>query len=445
MTRTVAETVKSAAQKLPGIDDAAFGPCFDKFAKSRVVLIGDASHGTSEFYRARAAITQRLISHHGFNVVGIEGDWPDVRAVDRFVRSNPAPKSVAREPIFKHFPRWMWRNKEMQEFVDWLREHNAHLPPNKRAGVYGLDLYSMGASIKAVIEYLEERDPETAAIARKRYGCLEPWVENPARYGRVALNKGYAPCEKGVVEMLRQLLAKRLTLAMHDGDDFLDAEMNARTVKDSEQYYRAMYYADEDSWNLRDGHMFETLRLLLKVKPGAKAVIWAHNSHVGDARYTSMGQSRGEHNIGQLCKQHFKDSPEDVTIIGCSTHGGNDSTVAAADNWDEPMRIKQVNPSREDSYEHIMHDTGIPSFLLDLRNRPENDEVREALMQPRLERFIGVIYRPDTERYSHYSKAILPRQFDALVWFDRTEAVKAFEIAQPKEELSANETYPFGL
>jgi erythromycin esterase-like protein len=275
---------------------------------------------------------------------------------------------------------------------------------------------------------------------------LERFSDNPAAYGRAALLAGYAPCEENVVKMLQVLLSNRLRLAeTNDGELFLDAEINARVVKDSEQYYRAMYYADQLSWNLRDSHMFSVLRRLLKTRPGSKAVVWAHNSHVGDARYTSMGEVRGELNIGQLCKQKLSTSPDDVVIIGCSTHGGEDSTVACADNWDEPMRTKTVNPSREDSYEYIMHNTGIQSFLLDLRDRPENADVRKALMKPRLERFIGVIYRPDSERLSHYSTAVLPRQLDALVWFDQTRAVKAFEMAQPKEELSVEETYPFGL
>lgn len=303
----------------------------------------------------------------------------------------------------------------------------------------------MGSSIKAVVEYLDKVDPEAAATARKRYGCLEPWVEDPSQYGRAALNRGHAPCEAGVMKMLRELLRKRLEYAQGDnnGEAFLDAEMNARVVQDSEKYYRAMYYGDNESWNLRDTHMFQTLSRLMKLKPNAKAVVWAHNSHLGDARATGMGENRGEINLGQLCRENFT-TPGEVTLIGTGTDGGPDCTVAAADEWDEPMKVMKVNPSREDSYERIMHDTGIPSFLLNLRKGHQDEEVLRALEKPRLERFIGVIYRPDTERWSHYMRACLTKQFDAFVWFDKSKAVHAFETAQPKEAPSLGETYPFG-
>ncbi|KAJ9644622.1 hypothetical protein H2199_003585 [Coniosporium tulheliwenetii] len=443
---SVSDLVRSVAHKLPPIDDPEFGSHFDQYGQSRVVLIGDASHGTSEFYRARAAITQRLIEQHNFNIVAIEGDWPDARAIDRYVRYDPSTSSTSKIPVFKHFPQWMWRNTEVQGFVDWLRKHNAQLSLGQRTMFIGLDLYSMSTSIKAVIEYLDKVDPEIAAVARKRYGCLTPWAEDPAQYGRMAMSKGYGPCEAGVMAMLRDLMQKRADYAQagNDGDGFLDAEMNARVVVDSEKYYRAMYYGDSQSWNLRDTHMFQTLARLMKLKPVSKAVIWAHNSHLGDARATAMGENRGEINLGQLCREHFT-NPGEVIIIGTGTDGGPDCTVAAADEWDEPMKVMKVNPSREDSYERVMHNTGIPSFVLDLREGYQDAEVLKALAQPRLERFIGVIYRPDTERWSHYMKACLTKQFDAFVWFDKSTAVHAFETAQPKEAPSKGETYPFGL
>jgi erythromycin esterase-like protein len=300
----------------------------------------------------------------------------------------------------------------------------------------------MGSSIRSVIEYLENVDPELARDARKRYGCLEPWLHNPALYGRAALQKGYAPCEPGVVNMLKDLLASRIEFSQRDHgvEGFLDAEMNARLVRDSERYYRSMYWAEEESWNLRDTHMFETLQRLLKVK-GGKAVVWAHNSHVGDARATGM-KDRGELNLGQLCRENFNTTPGEVAIIGMGTHDGD---VAAADNWDEDMQIIPVNPSRKDSWERIMHDTGISAFLLDLRPGFQDDEVRKALEEKKLERFIGVIYRPPTERWSHYVPSRLSRQFDGFVWFDRTKAVEAFEVHQPTEAVEKGKTYPFGL
>ncbi|KAL1626223.1 hypothetical protein SLS54_003058 [Diplodia seriata] len=422
------------------------------------------SHGTSEFYRARAAITQHLITHHGFNVVAIEADWPDAKAVDRYVRHSPSKSttpSIKNKGVFDHFPRWMWRNTEVQSFAHWLRRHNAALPPEQRVRFAGLDLYSMGASIRLVQDYLDRHaDPQTAALARRRYACLEPWTDDPAAYGRNAFlaGGGAAPCEKGVVHMLRDMLKNRLDMLAaardDDGeDDFFDAEMNARLVRDAEEYYRAMFYGGGDaSWNLRDSHFFGTLARLLQHEqqhrqkqrrksggPPAKAIVWAHNSHVGDARFTAMGESRNQLNLGQLCKERWGAG---CSIVGCGTHAG---TVAAAHEWDGPMEVVAVRPSRGDSYERLMHDAGVPSFMLDLREGVMDRELRKELMKERLERFIGVIYWPDTERWSHYSKAVLPRQMDCLVWFDWTEAVHAFETAQPDEQPSAGETYPFGL
>jgi len=432
--KALALAIRDAAEPLPDIDDPAFGRMFDRFADARVVLLGEASHGTSEFYRARAAITRRLIEEHGFTIVAVEADWPDAAAIDRHVRHKPARAEA--EPAFQRFPTWMWRNTDVDAFVEWLRAHNAGLPAERRAGFHGLDLYNLNGSIRAVIDYLERVDPEAAAIARERYGCLTPWSNDPAGYGRMALNEGYARCEKGVVTMLRDLFAKRLEYAAADGEEFLDAAQNARLVASAESYYRVMYYGSAESWNLRDTHMFDTLELLLAAKgEDARAVVWAHNSHIGDARFTDMGQVGGELNIGQLCREEYGD---EARLIGFGTHTG---TVAAATDWDGPMEVKRVNPSRPDSHERLAHDSGVERFLLDLREG-ENAEIARRLGEARLERFIGVIYRPDTERWSHYSAAVLPRQFDAWVWFDRTHAVTPLPTVQRE---GAEETYPFGL
>ncbi|SPO07276.1 probable erythromycin esterase [Cephalotrichum gorgonifer] len=441
MVRSLSAKVRDAAQRLPAIEDKAFGAAFDAFGNHRVVLIGDGSHGTSEFYRARCAITKRLIEQHNFKTIAIEADWPDAHIVDRYVRYYPSKKLSPTLPAFNHFPKWMWRNTEFQEFVNWLRNHNADLPARERTGIAGMDLYSMGASIHAVQDYLRRVNPEIAKLAKQRYSCLEPWMDDPALYGRQAFLSGTSPCEEGVVRMLRDLLERRLELVEdgEDGEDFFNAEMNARLVRDAEAYYRAMFYGSDDSWNKRDTHFFDTLVRLLQHRPLTKAVVWAHNSHVGDARYTGMGEARNELNIGQLCKEEFGD---ECAIIGCSTHTG---TVAAAHEWDDDMQVMEVNPSRGDSYEYVMHETGVPSFKLDLREGQLAEELRRELMVKRLQRFIGVIYRPRTERYSHYSQAVLPKQMDCLVWFDETEALHAFETAQPHEPPSIGETYPFGL
>ncbi|GLA80477.1 hypothetical protein AtubIFM56815_001298 [Aspergillus tubingensis] len=438
----------TAARPLPPIHDPNFASHFDSFANYRVVLLGDGSHGTSEFYAARAEITKRLIEHHGFTIVAVEADWPDAEAIDRYVRQRPGPQAHLtneKDEPFQRFPTWMWRNREMQDLVEWMRDHNANLPDHQKAGFYGLDLYSMGASIRAVVDYLDRLDPEAGKLARRRYGCLQPWVDDPTAYGLAAL-RGLADCEKGVVDMLRDLLRKRLQYAEedpHNGEESHSSQQNAYLVRDAERYYKAMYYSSASSWTLRDTHMVDTLRRILRHKPpGSKAVVWAHNSHCGDARYTSMGSRRNEVNIGQLCREQF--GRDKVALIGCGTHTG---TVAAAHEWDEDMEIMKVKPSRPDSWEWLAHQTGIESFLLDLRPTRMSPELRSlmAAEDQRLERFIGVIYRPDTERMSHYSQADLQNQFDAYVWFDSTEAVKPLERVQPRTAMGTEETYPFGL
>ncbi len=435
--RSTPELIADVAEALPEIDDPAFGACIDRFADCRIVLLGEASHGTSEFYRARAAITRRLVEAHGFTTVAVEADWPDAAAIDRYVRRRPARAGA--EPAFQRFATWMWRNTDVAEFVAWLREHNDGVaPPEHRVGFYGLDIYNMSGSITSVLEYLDRVDPEAAATARERYGCLTPWQNDPATYGRTALASGYAKCESAVVAQCRALFAKQLDSLHADRDDFLDAAQNARLVQAAERYYRLMYHGGAESWNLRDTHMFETLVHLLEAKgSSSKAVVWAHNSHIGDARATEMGMSRGELSIGQLCRERFGAA---TAIVGFGTHDG---TVAAASDWDSPMQVMTVRPSRADSYERLLHDAGRPRCLLDLREG-RHEALRQALLEPRLERFIGVIYRPETERWSHYAEAILPRQFDAYAWFDRTRAVTPLGPEHAGAE-GAEDTYPFGL
>ncbi|HEY0129841.1 MAG TPA: protein-L-isoaspartate(D-aspartate) O-methyltransferase [Allosphingosinicella sp.] len=435
-TMSVPELIAAAAEPLPGPEEPAFAGAFDRFGEARVVLLGEASHGTSEFYRARAAITRRLIERHGFNIVAVEADWPDAASIDRYVRHRP--RREGEEAAFQRFPTWMWRNFEVDAFVRWLRAHNGGRPHEAMAGFYGLDLYNLGASIRAVIDFLDEADPAAAKVARERYGCLRPWAHDPAAYGRVAITEGYGRCEVGVVQMLRELMTRRMDCLSPECDEWLDAAANARLIKNAEQYYRVMYYGSAESWNLRDTHMFETLCQLLEAKgPDSKAVVWAHNSHIGNAAHTEMGQVREELNIGQLVKERFGDR---ARLIGFGTHTG---TVAAATDWDEPMEVKNVRPSLPESYERLCHDSAVPRFLLDLRDGV-NEAAAEALLEPRLERFIGVIYRPETERWSHYAQAVLPNQFDAWVWFDETEAVTPLPGAEAPPA-GEDETYPFGL
>ena len=436
---TLPRLIADAADPLPHIDDPAFGAMFDRFADARVVCLGEASHGTSEFYRARAEISRRLIERNGLNIVAVEADWPDAATIDRYVRHRPWREGELR--AFERFPTWMWRNHEFDGFIRWLRGHNEDRDYERMCGFYGLDLYNLNGSMRAVIDYLDKVDPVLASLAHRRYGCLDPWAENPQLYGRNALIEGYARCEVGVVQMLRDLLQKRVDCFGEECDEWLDATANARLVKDAEAYYRVMYYGSAESWNLRDRHMFDTLNMILDAKgPQSKAIVWAHNSHIGNAAYTDMGMNRGELNIGQLVKEKWDAK---ARLIGFGTHSG---TVAAADDWDEPMKIKPVRPSLSESYERASHESGIDRFILDLREGEVGREIREALMEPRLERFIGVIYRPETERWSHYSEAILPKQLDAWVWFDETHAVSPLPGEQRPGEVGREEdTYPFGV
>jgi protein-L-isoaspartate(D-aspartate) O-methyltransferase len=419
-----------AAEVLPAFDDPAFGKLFDRFGGKRVVLLGEASHGTSEFYRARAAITRRLIERHGFTIVAVEADWPDAAAINRQVRGLPASRHGGAP--FQRFPTWMWRNSDVAAFTAWLTAHNreARVP----AGFYGLDIYNMRSAIAGVLAYLDKVDPDAAAVARQRYACLTPWQHDPSTYGRAVLTEGYRKCEQDVIRQCREMLEKEFEYARNDGDEFLDAAQNARLIASAERYYRIMYYGGADSWNLRDRHMFETLENLLDWQgPEAKAVVWAHNSHIGDARATGMGWSRDEFNIGQLARERFG---RDCALIGMDTHSG---TVACASDWDGEMEIKQVRPSRADSVERLCHDSALPRFLLDFT---KERALARHLEKERLERFIGVIYRPETELQSHYVEVELARQFDALLWFDQTRAVE--EIG-PESHRGVPDTYPFGV
>lgn len=432
--QVVAHLLREEAEPFDDLKTADLSALLERIGDSKVVLLGEATHGTSEFYRFRARLTRELIERKGFNVVAVEADWPDAAAIDLYVRHMAlrAPD----EPTFARFPTWMWRNREVRDFIHWLHEHNASTPePARRASFHGLDLYSLYTSIASVIRYLEKVDPEAAQVAKLRYGCLTPWERDPALYGRAALTRRFALCEAEVLSILRELLEKRFEYMERDGWSFLDAAQNARVAANAERYYRALYYGSAESWNLRDTHMFDTLETLLSFRgPESRAVVWAHNSHLGNAAATEMG-ARGELNVGQLARERFQDA---AYLVGFGTDHG---TVAAAADWDGEMEIKRVRPSHPDSYERLCHDSGVPAFLLHLR-QPERDDVRGELETPRLERAIGVIYRPETELLSHYFQAVLPWQFDEYVWFDETRAVSPLAT---HEVAGMPETYPFGL
>lgn len=418
---------------------ADYDPLLRWIGDRRLVLIGEASHGTHDFYRERARITRLLIEKKGFNAVAIEGDWPDAYRVHRFVRGTGTDET-AREALddFTRFPSWMWRNMDVLAFIGWLREHNQRIPRlEERTGFYGLDLYSLQGSMRAVLDYLDKVDPEGAARARYRYACFDQFGEDTQAYGYAASFGLTRTCEDEVVGQLVEMQRRSAELASRDGrvepEDFFFAEQNARLVRNAERYYRTMFSGRAESWNVRDRHMAETLNLLMQHRPQVKAVVWAHNSHLGDARATEMS-ALGEINLGQLAREHFGD---EAFLLGFTTYSGE---VTAASEWDEPAERKRVRPALERSYEELFHQTGIPAFSLRL-----HQQVAEVLRGPLLERAIGVIYRPESERLSHYFECQLPGQFDAVIHIDRTKALIPLERVSTWEAGEAPETYPFAV
>lgn len=410
---------------------------------SRFVLIGEASHGTHEFYKFRAEITKRLIAEHGFNAVAVEADFPDAYRVNRYVRGF-GQDSTAHEALsdFERFPLWMWRNADVLDFAGWLRAHNDGKAMAERVGFYGLDLYSLHSSMEAVLKYLDSVDTDAARRARYRYSCFDHYGEDPQHYGYAASYDLESSCEKAVINQLVELRQSAAQYMNRDGfvarDEYFFAEQNARLVKNGEEYYREMFRGRVSSWNLRDRHMTETLFSLAEhlqtqgQKP--KIVVWEHNSHLGDARATEMG-ARGEWNVGQLVREN---AGREAALIGFTTYTG---TVTAATNSDEPAQLKKVNPALANSFELIFHETGLPRFFVDLRDT----QVQKLLARPHLERAIGVIYRPETERISHYFDAYLPRQFDAIIHFDVTRAVEPLDQSAGWTHEDAPKTFPAGI
>ncbi len=422
-----------------------YDPLMEDIGDARFVLLGEASHGSHEFYRERAQITKRLISEKGFSVVAVEADFPDAHRVNRYVNAlSQDAEAVDALGGFKRFPAWMWRNADVLDFVGWLRNHNDDQPdaPHK-IGFYGLDLYSMNSSMEAVLSYLDKVDPSAAKRARERYACFDGYGGDTQRYGFDTTHGRSVSCEDAVISQFVELHSRAAHLAQLDGrvaaDDFFIAEQNARLVKNAERYYRTLYRSDISSWNLRDSHMAETLSALDSYltsngKP-PKMVVWEHNSHLGDARATMMGQ-RGEWNVGQLVRQRF---PGESFLVGFTTHHG---TVTASSQWGGKAERKQVRPALDGSYEALFHEFEVPRFLVRLRRQ---GRLQEVLRRPLLERAIGVIYRPDTERQSHYFYAKLAEQFDAVIHFDETRAVEPLERTSEWDFGEAPETFPTGI
>jgi erythromycin esterase-like protein/predicted phosphoribosyltransferase len=442
---SLSDAVRNVAHPLTG-GDLDYDPLIELIGDARFVLLGEASHGTHEFYSERARITKRLIEEKGFMAIAVEADWPDAYRVNRYVRGL-GDDVDGEEALgdFRRFPRWMWRNTDVVEFVEWLRAHNDAQPQGRRkAGFYGLDLYSLHASMKAVIHYLERFDPDAARRARARYACFDHFGPDPQIYGFLAATDRSKSCEEAVVSQLVELRRRAAEYAWRDGqgdneDELFYAEQNARLVKNAEEYYRSMFFEDVSSWNLRDSHMVETLEALVahlgRQGGPAKIVVWAHNSHLGDARATEMGQ-RGELNVGQLMREKYG---RDAILVGFTTHQG---TVTAASDWGGVAQRKRVRPALPGSCEALFHAARPGRFLIALRS---DGAIRDALREPRLERAIGVIYRPETERMSHYFHTRLPEQFDAVLHFDETRAIQPLEYTSEWEAGEVPETFPFAV
>jgi erythromycin esterase-like protein len=419
-----------------------YDPLFDWIGDAQLVLLGEASHGTHEFYKERARITKRLIREKSFQAVAVEADWPAAHRAHRYVGGG-TEDADATEALagFLRFPTWMWRNADVLDFVGWLRAHNDGLEPGApRVGFYGLDLYSMYASIEAVLTFLDRVDPEAARGARARYACFDHIGEDSENYALATAFGRAEPCAREATQQLLEMQRRVMEWARADGDgdEIFDVEQNARLVKNAEAYYRSMFKGRVKSWNLRDHHMVETLeaiiRQLSKKVAVPKIAIWAHNSHLGDARATAFADV-GELNVGQLVRERYGHG---AFLVGFTTHEG---TVTAARAWDGPAERRQVRPSLPGSWERLFHDVGVPRWLLPTTCPKLELEEGEG----RLERAIGVVYRPESERLSHYYNAWMGDQFDALIHVDRTRAVEPLERTHQWHAGEAPETYPFAV
>ena len=429
------ERLRRARHRIEG-DHNDYDALLEMIGDAAIVCIGEASHGTHEFYRERAKITRRLIAEKGFHAVAVEADWPDAYRVNRWVRGDGDDRT-ANEALggFKtRFPTWMWRNADVLDFIGWLRDFNE--TREQKAGFYGVDLYSLFSSIEAVIRYLEDVDPEGAKHARRRYACFDHFGDEAQAYGYATAAGIAKSCQDAVIAQLTELRRRRSEL---EPEELFDAEQNARLVASAEEYYRSMFGGRVSSWNLRDRHMAETIDALVvhlsKSMGRAKVVVWEHNSHLGDARFTEMGQ-QGELNVGQLVRERFD---EDAVLIGFSTYTG---TVTAAGDWDASAERKRVRPGLRGSYEELLQEVSAEPYYFTFRNTPD---AVAGLDEPRLQRAIGVIYRPETERHSHYFTARLPRQFDAMIHFGVTRAVEPLEPAPVWHSGEVPETYPSGV
>ena len=429
------DLIHNSSEAFTDIASANLDGLLERIGDSRLVLLGEATHGSAEFYDMRARITRELIENKGFNIIAVEADWPDAETINHFVLGTSHTPARINKP-FTTFPRWMWANYSVLAFAQWLQDYNQHLSSNAEAvSFYGLDFYNMFASVERVIDYLQYVDPGSADIARRRYACLMPWTSDPANYSRAITSGRYQHCGYEVHAVLQNLRNNSAQYRQPDAQRFFSAVQNARLIKNAERFYRNMYNTNFNTWNLRDQSMFDTLQEILNTSgDNSKVVIWAHNTHIGDARAMEMS-TRGEINLGQRVREHFAN---DAYLVGFGTDHG---TVGAATEWGKPMQVMQIPAAHSDSYEHQFHQVKANNFLLPLRN-PLQALARDKLLAPKLQRAIGTTYYPDTELDTHYSYVSLPRQFDEYIWFDETHAVVPLS-RDPAN--GAADTSPFGL
>lgn len=432
-TRKLVQHVARVATPLGGPAD--LDPLLERIGDARYVLLGEASHGTSEYYQWRARISQRLIREKSFSFIAVEGDWPDCYRVNRYVKGFPDSETDAREVLdaFVRWPTWMWANQEIVDLAEWLHRHNTGLPEDRKVGFYGLDVYSLWDSLYAVLGYLRKADPTALPAARRAFLCFEPYGEDVQEYARATALVPSA-CQNEVIALLKALRTREPPSRAGGREDYFAAEQNALVLKNAEAYYRAMVQGGPESWNIRDRHMTETLeRLMHHHGPDTRAIVWEHNTHVGDARYTDMADD-GMVNVGQLVRERH--AGEGVVVVGFGSYRG---TVIAAQEWEAPMEEMAVPPGREGSWEDVLHRAGEADKLLLL------DDVREAgdFLEERGHRAIGVVYHPEYEQFGNYVPTVLPRRYDAFCHIDETHALHPLHLRPALEKLP--ETYPWGV
>lgn len=431
-----AQRFQSLANPLVSASD--LDPLLERIGGSRFVLLGEASHGTSEFYTWRAELTKRLIVEKGFTIIGVEGDWPDCYRVNRYVKRRPDAGASAEAVLhaFDRWPTWMWANREVAAFAEWLRDFNARHGDSAKAGFYGLDVYSLWDSMREVISYLDRVDPSAVPTAKRAYNCFEPYAEDEQAYAR-ATALVPTSCEDEAVAVLAKLRAKAASYREDGKEGFFNAEQNALIARNAERYYRTMVRGGPSSWNVRDHHMVETLeRLIAHHGPTCKAVVWEHNTHVGDARFTDMARN-GMVNVGQLVRQRY--GSDGVVIVGFGTHRG---TVIAATEWGEPMERMRVPPARAGSFEDMLEDAAVGDSLM-IFDDQENGGI-PGLEKPIGHRAIGVVYDPDRERWGNYVPTIVPGRYDAFIYVDETRALDPLHMPV-RVDGDAPETYPSGM